>query len=250
MTRVTVLTLAALLTLTLAGAQARAQGQPTQASLIKAWEQVQKDDPETDTFEKVGERSYRFKTHRFPFDGELKVLKATANESEYSDEAWASGVIEYDLVGLSEEVEKKYEHSFANWQATNTLYFDREGKNWLSYDEYVARLSAKSKETLRTQQQREQQEQDKKQAGAWLSWALTLAPLLLVVGFWAWMMKKTGIRNQRQYMNMATLHMQRSDEHMQRAEEQMRRSQEYMQRSQELFERIAAAVESDGREKL
>ncbi|HWS90636.1 MAG TPA: hypothetical protein VN282_26950 [Pyrinomonadaceae bacterium] len=241
MNRFTLLTLVALLTLTPAGADARAQ-QPTQASLINAWEQVQKDDPETVTFEKLGERSYRFKTNRFPFDGELKVLKATVSEPEYSDEVWASGVIEYDLVGLPEEVEKKYEHSFANWQATNMLYFDREGRNWLSYEEYAARLSAKSKEMLRTQQQRERQEQEKKQANVWLSLALTWAPLFGLVGFWAWLMKKTGLRNQRQYMNMATLHMQRSDEHMQRAEEHMRRSRE-------LFERIAAAVESSGREK-
>src|SRR5215204_7611719 len=76
MTRATMLTLVALLALTLAGADARAQ-QPTQASLIRAWEQVQKDDPEAVTFEKVGERNYKFKTNRFPFDGELKVLKAT-----------------------------------------------------------------------------------------------------------------------------------------------------------------------------
>ena len=75
---------------------------------------------------------------------------------------------------------------------------------------------------------------------AWVTLALTWAPLFGLLGFWAWIMKKTGIKNQRQYMNMATLHMQRSDEYMRRAEE-------HMQRSQELFERIAAAVEADGR---
>ena len=142
---------AALLTLVFTCADVRAQ-QPTQASLVKAWEGLQKDDPETVTFEKVGEHTYRFKTDRFPFDGELKVLKATVQESEYAEDGAATGVIEYDLVGLPEEVEKKYEHSLGRWQATNTLYFDGESKGWLSSEQYVSRVSAKSKEAVRTQQ--------------------------------------------------------------------------------------------------
>jgi len=241
MTRATMLTLVALLALTLAGADARAQ-QPTQASLIRAWEQVQKDDPEAVTFEKVGERNYKFKTNRFPFDGELKVLKATVSESEYSDESSASGVIEYDLVGLSDEVEKKYEHSLAKWEATNTLYFDGESKGWLSREQYYARLSAKSKEAVRTQEEQKQREQEKEKIGLWLWLASTWGPLFGLAGFFAWLIKKTGLKHQRQYMNMATLHMQRSDE-------QMQRNQEHMQRSEELLERIAAAVEAADRAK-
>lgn len=232
---------AALLTLAFTCASVRAQ-QPTQTSLVKAWEEVQKGDPETVTFEKTGERSYRFKTNRFPFDGELKVLKATVSDSDYSEEGSASGVIEYDLVGLSDEVEKKYEHSLAKWEETNTLYFDGASRSWLSQEQYYARVSAKSKEAARTHQEQKQREQDWNQIGFWLTQALTWGPLFGLAGFLAWMMKKSGLKHQRQYMNMATLHMQRN-------EEQMERSQEHMRRSEELLERIAAAVEPAGRAK-
>src|SRR3712207_3704347 len=135
MTRFRALTLAAaLVTLALAAAPARAQHRPTEASLVRAWEDVQKDDPETVTFEKVGERRYRFKTDRFPFDGELRVLKATVDESEgaYADDdegglpVSAAGVVEYELVGLSDDVRKKYEHSFSIWERNNKLFFGRE----------------------------------------------------------------------------------------------------------------------------
>ncbi|HEX7315345.1 MAG TPA: hypothetical protein VF297_15590 [Pyrinomonadaceae bacterium] len=240
MRRLKTLTLftAALLTLAFTCADVRAQ-QPTQTSLVKAWEEVQKDDPETVTFEKVGERTYRFKTNRFPFDGELKVLKATVNQSEYAEDGTATGVIEYDLVGLSDEVEKKYEHSLENWEATNSLYFDGESKSWLSSEQYSARMSAKSKEIVRTQQQRQQ---DKEQTGLWLWLASTWGPLFGLAGFWAWLMKKSGLKNQRQYMNMATLHMQRS-------EEQMELNREHMKRAEELLARIAAAVETAERAK-
>ncbi|HEX8285375.1 MAG TPA: hypothetical protein VF588_18615 [Pyrinomonadaceae bacterium] len=239
MTKLRTLTLAAaLLAVALAAAPARAgQQQATQDSLVKAWEQVQKGDPETVTFEKVGERRYRFKTNRFPFDGELRILKATVNESprgfadeelggDYKD-ALATGVIEYDLVGLSEEVSRKYEHSFANWQATNALYFDEARGSWITSEEYRARLAAKYRETARTLEQREQH---KKTTGFWLSMAMSWLPVFLLLGFLVWLFKRSGVKNQRQYMNMATLHMQRSDEHM--------------RRSEELLERIAAAVEA------
>lgn len=61
-------------------AQAVAQAQPSQQSLVEAWEKVQRGDPETLAFEKIGERRYRFRTSRFPFDGELKILKATVDD--------------------------------------------------------------------------------------------------------------------------------------------------------------------------
>lgn len=246
MTSFRVLTLAAaLVALALAAAPAGARQRPTETSLVKAWEDVQKSDPETVTFEKVGERRYRFKTNRFPFDGELRVLKATVDESAagYGDDedgdfvTAAAGVVEYELAGLPDEVRKKYGHSFSIWERNNRLRFDGERGDWLSSEQYFARVSGKAKETLRAHEQREQ---NQKRNGLWLAWALTWAPVFGVAGFFVWLMKKTGLKHQRQYMNMATLHMQR-------AEEQMQQSQAHMRRAEELLERIAAAVESDGR---
>jgi hypothetical protein len=248
MNRFGVLTLAAaLFTLALAAAPARAQQRPTETSFVKAWEDVQKGDPETVTFEKVGERRYKFKTNRFPFDGELRVLKATVDESAgaYGEDEGglpmsATGVIEYELIGLSDEVRKKYEHSFSLWERNNRLFFDRERGEWLSSEQYFARMSEKSQEMLRAHEQREQKS---KTNGLWLSLALTLGPLLGLGGFFVWIIKRSGIKHQRQYMNMAALHMQRADE-------QMQRSQAHMERAEELLQRIAAAVEeSSGRAK-
>jgi hypothetical protein len=247
MTILRVLTLAAvLLALAAAGSAARAeqQQQATQDSLVAAWERVQRDDPETVAFEKLGERRYRFKTNRFPFDGELKVLKANVTEppagrhedeelERLSAEPSATGVIEYDLVGLSDEVAKKYEHSFANWRATHTLYFDAERGAWVTPEEHRASTAEKYKEVARTLELRER---DKEQAGLWLRLVTLCAPILLLSAFLAWLFKRTGIRNQREYMNAAALHMQRAEEHMQLA-------QEYMRRNEELLGRIAAAVE-------
>lgn len=249
MTRLGTLALAAaLLALALGGTAARAQQQQaTRDSLVRAWEQAQKGDPETVAFEKVGERRYRFKTNRFPFDGELKVLKATVTESAggYGDEesaggyeaAAAVGVIEYDLVGLSEEVSEKYEHSYANWQATNTLYFDSGRRSWVTSDEYRAHMTAKYRETARTLERREQ---DAQQAGLWLRLATVWAPILLLLGFFVWIWNRTGIKRQREYMNLTALHMQR-------AEEQMQMGREHMRRSEELLERIAEAAEAANR---
>src|SRR3712207_589982 len=174
--------------------------QASQASLVKAWEDVQREDPETVTFEKTGEGSYRFKTKRFPFDGELKLLKATINDYSYDEEGhgapsgFVTGVIEYDLVGLSEEVEKKYEHSYFSWQMNNTLYFDVRDGEWLSLDEYRAKSAAATKkaadEQQRQQQRKQQQEESSRGLNLWLNLVSWWGPIIVLVGFWVWFFKK------------------------------------------------------------
>ncbi|MBI4725761.1 hypothetical protein HY768_00800 [candidate division TA06 bacterium] len=44
-----------------------AAAQPSEQSLIAAWEQSLKNDPATLAFEKTGERSYKYQTKKFPF---------------------------------------------------------------------------------------------------------------------------------------------------------------------------------------
>jgi hypothetical protein len=200
--------------------------QPTQAALVKAWEDVQRDDPETVVFEKTGEGSYKFKTNRFPLDGELKVLKATVNDWSYGDDdgdegydvpaGYVMGVIEYDLVGLSDEVTKKYEHSYSSWRMNNTLYFDKEGGEWLSPEKYRAKMAADVKKTSEAHALKEQ---GKKNTSLWLGLAAWWMPVLVMVCFYAWFMKKTGLKRQREYMNMGLAHMQRSEELLERIAE-------------------------------
>lgn len=47
--------------------------QPSDDSLIQAWEKQQKADPKTVVFEKLKDRHYKFKTSYFPYDGELSI---------------------------------------------------------------------------------------------------------------------------------------------------------------------------------
>ena len=53
--------------------------QPSEESLLSAWEALQKNNPKTVVFEKLGERDYKFKTQMFPFDGELKVTNVVVD---------------------------------------------------------------------------------------------------------------------------------------------------------------------------
>jgi hypothetical protein len=197
---------------------------------VKAWEEVQREDPETVTFEKTGEGRYKFKTNRFPFEGELKILKANVNDWSYGDEYadspaanYAAGVVEYDLVGLSEEVSKKYARSIEDWEEGNTLYFDKEGGAWLSQEERNVKMRAKYKETLdaqqRQQQHKQQEEQSNKTYNVWVSLAFWWGPVALLLAFWVWFFKKSGLRRQREYMNASVTHMQRQEEILERIAE-------------------------------
>ena len=226
MTKARLLTLfCAALLVALSHTTARA-AQPTQATLVKAWEEVQRNDPETVTFEKTGEGSYKFKTKRFPFEGELKLLKATVNDYSYGGggdedydvpaQGYVMGVVEYDLVGLSDEVAKKYTHSYSSWQQNNSLYFDKEGGEWLSVEKYRAKMAANVKKTSEAY---ELKEKGKKDAGLWLGFTFWWGPVLLMIVFYVWYMKKTGLRRNREYMSMGLAHMQRSEELLERIAE-------------------------------
>ncbi len=117
---------------------------PTEESLIEAWENIQKKDPETVVFEYISPGSYRFKTERFPFDGELKVLNVTVDERmEGYDYGFIMGVVEVELVGLAEDVLEKYYYSYSAWMQTNILYYDKENKKWLSDKEYYGKIKEK-----------------------------------------------------------------------------------------------------------
>ncbi|HEV7889561.1 MAG TPA: hypothetical protein VGP08_02925 [Pyrinomonadaceae bacterium] len=225
MTKARLLTLlCAALLVALSHAPARA-AQATQAALVKAWEEVQRNDLETVTFEKTGEGRYKFKTNRFPFEGELKILKATVNDWTYSGDnedydvpvqGYVTGVIEYDLVGLSDEVEKKYARSYSSWQQNNTLYFDKEGGEWFSMEKYRTKMAANAKKTTEAYALKEKSRKD---TSLWINVATSLGPLLAVLGMLAWLIKRSGVRRQREYMNMGVAHMQRSEELLERIAE-------------------------------
>lgn len=122
------------------------EAQPTEKSLIEAWEAIQREDSKTVVFEKVEERLYKFKTERFPFDGELKVLNVIIDDRMGDFEyGYIIGIIEVELVDLAEDFHRKYAQSYSMWAQTNTLYYDKEADRWMSSKEYYAKSADQAK---------------------------------------------------------------------------------------------------------
>ena len=113
---------------------------PTKESLITAWENQQKTDPNTLAFEEISPNIYRFKTERFPFDGELNILNVTVDEQMSGFEGgFTMGIVEIELVDLPEDFLKKYAYSYSTWSQSNILYYDKENEIWLSAKDYYTK---------------------------------------------------------------------------------------------------------------
>lgn len=117
---------------------------PTEESLIETWEGLQKSDQKTLIFEKLSDDRYRFKTERFPFDGELKILNVTVDKQTSSFEReFILGVVEVELLNLPKDFLEKYSYSYSTWIQDNILYFDTEEEKWLSDEEYYGKMREK-----------------------------------------------------------------------------------------------------------
>ena len=198
---------------------------PTEASLIEAWESVQRSDPQTEIFEKIGDRRYRFKTHRFVFDGELKVLNAVIDtRTAEASGGFIHGVIEYDLVGFPEDTAKKYHISYELWQENNDLYFDPQKGAWINAGEFRSRVIERSglREGLG-------QPTGNK---SWASALLTFSPIIVFVLAWMWLAR----RHDRKRIEQARQEYRSNQEHLQRYNA-------HLEKVESLLERIAANLE-------
>ncbi|HEY6553581.1 MAG TPA: hypothetical protein VI669_09505 [Vicinamibacteria bacterium] len=124
--------LAALVALSTIGAASYAQAPPDEASLLRAWEAAQRLSPATQTLEPTGERRYRYRTSRFPFDGELVVLNALIEPMPVDDGTGYFGTVEVELVGLPPEVPVRFAQSYARWQGSHVLFYDPARGEWLT----------------------------------------------------------------------------------------------------------------------
>lgn len=115
-----------------AGAFAKDGPPPDEASLLEAWETAQRESPGTEVLERTGERRYRFRTSRFPFDGELVVLNLLIERLPLDEEPGYTGTVEVELAGLPDDVRSRYVQSFARWQAGHTLFYDAGRGGWLT----------------------------------------------------------------------------------------------------------------------
>ena len=111
--------------------------QKTEAGLISAWEQAQKSDPATIQFEKTRDREYQFATKRFPFDGYLLVRNVAIEDfSAVNQDGISMGTVEVELQGTNEEFHRTFARSYAQWNLSNTLYWDPKKEQWLTSAKY------------------------------------------------------------------------------------------------------------------
>ena len=112
------LLIAALLLLPLAS-PARDGTKEEERSLIAAWEAAQKSDPKTEVLEKIGDRSYRYKTSRFPYDGKLSIANVVI---QTSGSRYAFGSIEPMLDVPAYQLMAQFPDSYAQWTHANRFY--------------------------------------------------------------------------------------------------------------------------------
>lgn len=110
---------------------------PSEESLIKAWEQIQKSNPDTVMFEKIEDRRYKFKTTFIPFDGELKIKDATIDAGMMMGpyQNYIMSVLDVELVGVPRESLIKNRKYFI-WASSGTLYYDKHAGKWLTIEEF------------------------------------------------------------------------------------------------------------------
>jgi len=111
------------------------EGPPGKDSLVLAWEQLQREDPLTLSFEKIGEGRYAFHTERFPFDGELLLLNASVDGQAGGFPGLTVGVVEVELAGVDESFYRKHGMVYGRWTARNQLFWDEASHRWMSADE-------------------------------------------------------------------------------------------------------------------
>jgi hypothetical protein len=125
-------------------------GEPTEESLIIAWEDIQKKDPKVVIFEKIESDLYRFHTTWFPFDGKLRLLNASIDEIEGISPKFCIGVVEVELIGLPDDFMNKYSRSYSIWSRNNTLYYDKKKGKWVSQKEWYLLVGKRSRSLVWT----------------------------------------------------------------------------------------------------
>jgi hypothetical protein len=119
--------------------------QPTEKNLLNAWEDVIKSDSKTIVFEKTDKNMYKFNTERFPFDGKLKVLSVNIDSVNEIQDGYIPGIIEIELIGLSDDITAKYSYSYSTWLQNNYLYYNTSTEEWLSSKAYYKEIQEKYK---------------------------------------------------------------------------------------------------------
>lgn len=202
---------------------------PTEESLIKAWEELQKSDPNTVMFEKIEDHRYKLKTNLFPFEGELRINDATIENIElgpYND--YIMGPLDVELVGLPKDVIQKYGRKYFRWARNNTLYYDKKAGKWLSPQEFQSVIAKMTKEM------------SKPSAGLFSNYVFIVV-LLLALAYVIYFMQKNK--------QAVKISLQRQAEAIARVEKSIELSEKGMQLSEEtnkILKEILEVLKSKG----
>jgi hypothetical protein len=198
--------------------------QPSEASLVTAWEQARRSEASTATFDKIEEGRYRFKTTAFPFEGELQVLSVSIGDPFAEDytEGMTPGTVDVELVSFPEEAARRHAAAVARWQAGNTLYFEAEGGRWLTAREWQARLA--------------------KKVGRW-SWVGWLSTsfwigFLLLLAVFLWFLARKSQRQMKEAMAAQKKALQEQERALELAERGVRLNEEANALLREILEEL------------
>lgn len=108
--------------------------------MIEHWERQIGEDPLTNTFEPVSDRRYRFSTQRFPFNGDIQLLRAVViDEPATYYGGTVNGYIEIQLLDTDDDFYRQFSNSYYQWTSGFTFYFNPTTNEWQSDQVYLPR---------------------------------------------------------------------------------------------------------------
>jgi hypothetical protein len=107
-----------------------------EVKLIADWEKIQRSDPKTTVFEKQKDRLYKFSTKYFEFNGTLRLLNAFVESNPYDTLFPYRGTLEVELLGMPKDFMEKYHMSYAHWNQSNFLHYQRSTGKWVTTQQY------------------------------------------------------------------------------------------------------------------
>lgn len=186
-------------------------GDFTKESLLTSWEEIQKNDPQTVRFEKLGDGLYEFETARFPYKGKLRVLNLALNDSgdEYGEfgGGMLQGAVEVELADAPEDFIKRHSTSYYWWSRGNTLSFDESSQSWLTPAGYRKSL----------EQQQAAYQNVSARSGCWVNKGLYIALglFLLVLFTFVVLARRAGMKNYKQMMDRQARILEIAEENLQ-----------------------------------
>jgi len=103
------------------------------ATLLEAWENLQKNSSDIEQFKKISDKKYWIKFATLPYEGELVVLAYNVEDVDFAPEGspyTKTGYVEVDLVDASAERIAKYARTYSKWGQNNTFFLNDVTGKW------------------------------------------------------------------------------------------------------------------------